>query len=293
MNSADRRALVAIPIVLLLAAFIAWAGSQGGYTFAGIPVFALGIAVALILQWIAFIPAYILKTEKFYDLMGSITYLSVAWLSVFLSPMADTRSWLLVGIISIWTIRLGVFLFQRVIAAGEDRRFRELKTSFPRFLLTWTVQGLWVSITIAAALAAITTTTRRDMELVGLLGFLVWLVGFGIEVIADRQKSQFRADPKNKGKFINTGLWSWSRHPNYFGEIVLWLGVALIAVPVLSGWQWLTLISPVFVVILLTRVSGLPMLERQADEKWGGQPDYEAYKSNTSILLLRPPLSSK
>ena len=293
MNSADRRAVVALPIVLLIAAFIAWAGSQGGYTIAGIPIFAVGIAIAFILQWIAFIPAYILQTEKFYDLMGSITYLTVTWLAVFLSPVTDSRSWLLLGIISIWTIRLGVFLFQRVRAAGEDRRFRELKTSFPRFLLTLTIQGLWVSITIAAALAAITTTTRQELGLVGLLGFLIWLVGFGIEVIADRQKSQFRAVPENKGKFINTGLWSWSRHPNYFGEIVLWIGVALIAVPVLSGWQWLTLISPIFVVILLTRVSGLPMLEKQADDKWGGQPEYEAYKSNTSILILRPPLRSK
>ena len=191
----------------------------------------------------------------------------------------DARSWLLLGIISIWTIRLGVFLLRRVLAAGEDRRFRDIKPSFARFLLTWTIQGLWVSLTIAAALAAITTMSRRDLGLIGLLGFLVWLIGFGIEVLADQQKSKFRADQQNAGKFINTGLWSWSRHPNYFGEIVLWIGVAIIAIPVLSGWQWLTLISPLFVVILLTRVSGVPMLEQQADEKWAGQADYEDYKA--------------
>jgi steroid 5-alpha reductase family enzyme len=196
-----------------------------------------------------------------------------------LSPAVDARSWLLLGIISIWTIRLGVFLLRRVLAAGEDRRFRDIKPSFARFLLTWTIQGLWVSLTIAAALAAITTMSRRDLGLIGLLGFLVWLIGFGIEVLADQQKSKFRADQQNAGKFINTGLWSWSRHPNYFGEIVLWIGVAIIAIPVLSGWQWLTLISPLFVVILLTRVSGVPMLEQQADEKWAGQADYEDYKA--------------
>ena len=289
MNQADRRAFISLPIVLLLAALIAWAGSQGGYTFYGIPVFALCIALAFIVQWVAFIPAYLLQTEKFYDLTGSITYLAATWVAVLLCTVADTRSWLLVVLVSIWTIRLGVFLFRRVLSAGEDRRFRELKPSFSRFLLTWTVQGLWVSLTLAAALAAITTTFRRDLGIIGLLGFLIWLVGFGIEVIADQQKSRFRANPQNAGKFIQTGLWAWSRHPNYFGEIALWIGVAIIAAPVLSGWQWLTMISPLFVVVLITRVSGLPMLERQADEKWGGQPDYEQYKASTPILILKPP----
>ena len=293
MNKSDRRAIIALPIILLVAALIAWAGSQGGYTVSGIAIFALCIAFAFILQWIAFIPAYILQTEKFYDLMGSITYLSVTFIAVLLSPVVDTRSWLLLGIISIWTIRLGVFLFLRIRAAGEDRRFRDIKPSFARFLLTWTVQGLWVSLTIAAALAAITTTTRLNLGLIGLLGFLVWLIGFGIEVVADQQKSRFREDPENAGKFINTGLWSWSRHPNYFGEIVLWIGVAIIAISVLSGWQWLTLVSPLFVVILLTRVSGVPMLERRADEKWGGQADYEEYKARTSLLLLKPPSANQ
>ena len=293
MNKSDRRAVISLPIILLVAAVIAWAGSQGGYTVSGIAIFALCIAFAFILQWIAFIPAYILQTEKFYDLMGSITYLSVTFIAVLLSPVVDTRSWLLLGIISIWTIRLGVFLFLRIRAAGEDRRFRDIKPSFARFLLTWTVQGLWVSLTIAAALAAITTTTRLNLGLIGLLGFLVWLIGFGIEVVADQQKSRFREDPENAGKFINTGLWSWSRHPNYFGEIVLWIGVAIIAISVLSGWQWLTLVSPLFVVILLTRVSGVPMLERRADEKWGGQADYEEYKARTSLLLLKPPSANQ
>jgi steroid 5-alpha reductase family enzyme len=289
MNKADRNALIALPIILLVAALIAWAGSQGGFTVSGIAIFALCIAFAFILQWIAFIPAYILQTEKFYDLMGSITYLSVTFIAVLLSPVVDARSWLLLGLISIWTIRLGVFLFQRIRAAGEDRRFRDIKPSFARFLLTWTIQGLWVALTVAAALAAITTITRRDLGLIGLLGFLVWLIGFGIEVVADQQKSRFREDPENAGKFIDRGLWSWSRHPNYFGEIVLWIGVAIIAVPVLNGWQYLTLISPIFVIILLTRVSGVPMLERRADEKWGGQADYDDYKTRTSLLILRPP----
>jgi steroid 5-alpha reductase family enzyme len=208
---------------------------------------------------------------------------------VTLSPVVDARSLLLLGIIGVWAIRLGSFLFMRIRAAGEDRRFREIKKSFARFLLTWTVQGLWVTFSIAAALAAITTELRLVLGVYAWIGFLVWSFGFGFEVIADMQKSQFKENPENDSKFINTGLWSWSRHPNYFGEIVLWIGVALIAFPVLRGWQLLTLISPIFIILLLTRISGIPMLEQRADEKWGGQEDYEAYKANTSVLIPRPP----
>ena len=291
MNKTELRAILAIPIILVFAAVVAWAGSQGGFVVFGIPILFICVAIAFIIQWLAFIPAYIRQTEKFYDLVGSITYLSVTWIAVLLNPVVDSRSWLLLAIISIWAIRLGTFLFRRVRAAGEDRRFREVKTSFVRFLIYWTVQGLWVSLTLAAALAAITSMTRLDLGIYAFLGFLLWVVGFSIEVIADRQKSKFRADPNNANKFINTGLWSWSRHPNYFGEILLWVGVAIIAIPVLSGWQWLTLISPIFVTILLTRVSGIPILEKLADEKWGGQAEYEDYKAKTSVLIPRPPAS--
>ncbi len=189
----------------------------------------------------------------------------------------------------IWAGRLGTYLFRRIRRAGKDERFDRIKPSFVRFLNAWTLQGLWVSLTLAAALAAITTTTREAIGVVTVIGALVWVAGFGIEATADRQKSRFRADPANKGRFISGGLWAWSRHPNYFGEIVLWIGVALVAVPVLRGWQWVTLISPVFVAFLLTRVSGVPLLEKRADEKWGGQEDYEAYKASTPVLVPRPP----
>jgi steroid 5-alpha reductase family enzyme len=150
-----------------------------------------------------------------------------------------------------------------------------------------------VTFTLAAALAAITTTTRKELDLLAVVGFLIWVFGFAIEVTADTQKSRFRADPKNKGRFIQTGLWAWSRHPNYFGEIVLWIGVAIIALPVLRGWQWVTLISPVFVALLITRISGVPMLEKRADERWGGQEEYEAYRERTPVLIPRPRFSSR
>jgi len=288
MKNSDRNALIAFPVVILIGLGIAIAGSQGGASALGMPIYALSVGLAFLIQWLAFIPAFLLQSEKFFDLTGSITYISVTTIAVLLSPVVDGRSILLWVLVVIWAARLGTFLFRRIHQAGKDARFDEIKPSFIRFLNTWTLQGLWVTFTLAAALAAITTATRVAFGWFAWIGILVWVFGFAFEVIADAQKSRFRADPENKGKFIQTGLWAWSRHPNYFGEIVLWIGVTIIALPVLRGWQWVTLISPVFVALLLTRISGVPILERRADEKWGGQGDYEAYKERTPVMIPRP-----
>ena len=287
MKTTDRNALIAFPILILIGILVALAGSQGGASVAGVPLFALSVGLAFLIQWLVFIPAYLLQTEKFFDLTGSITYIFVIAIAVFFSKGADGRSILLAALVVIWAIRLGSFLFSRIQKAGKDDRFDEIKPSFIRFLNVWTIQGLWVTFTMAAALVSITTTSRKELDLFAIVGFLVWIFGFAIEVIADSQKRRFSANPDNKGKFIRTGLWSRSRHPNYFGEIILWVGVAMIALPVLQGWQWVALISPVFVTLLLTRVSGVPLLENKADKKWGGQADYESYKKNTPVLIPR------
>lgn len=285
MKTADRNALITFPVLIIVGALVALAGSQGGTSVAGVPLFALSVGLAFLIQWLVFIPAYIFQTEKFFDLTGSLTYISVTTIAVIFSEGVDGRTILLAALVVIWAIRLGSFLFGRIKKAGKDDRFDEIKPSFIRFLNVWTIQGLWVTFTMAAALVAITTTTRKELDLFAIVGFLIWVFGFAIEVIADSQKSRFSANPDNKGKFIQTGLWSISRHPNYFGEIALWVGVAVIALPILQGWQWVALISPVFVAFLLTRVSGIPLLENKADKKWGGQEDYESYKKRTPILI--------
>lgn len=287
MKTSNRNALVTFLTVILIAFLVALAGSQASYLFSGIPVFGLMVGLAFLIQWVAFIPAFTLQTEKFYDITGSITYITVMILAAVLSRNVDARALLVLTLVVIWALRLGTFLFGRIRKAGKDDRFDQIKPSFLRFLNAWTIQGLWVTFTASAALAAITTTRRVALDIFAVLGLLIWAFGFGFEVIADAQKSRFNANPDNRGKFIQSGLWSRSRHPNYFGEIVLWVGVAVIALPVLQGWQWVALISPVFVTVLLTRVSGVPPLEKKADQKWGGRDDYEAYKKRTPVLIPR------
>lgn len=287
MEKSDQNALIALPIVILVGVGAAFAGSPGSLSVFGMPLFALAVALAFLIQWLVFIPAFLLQSEKFFDLTGSLTYITVATLSVLLSPVVDDRAILVMALVLVWAARLGTFLFNRILEEGKDSRFDDIKPSFLRFLNTWTLQGLWVTFTLAAGLAVITGQTRRELGWFALVGFLIWALGFSIEVLADAQKNRFRADPDNAGKFIQSGLWSRSRHPNYFGEITLWVGIAVIALPVLRGWGWVTLISPVFVTLLLTRVSGIPMLEKKADERWGGQEEYEKYKESTPVLIPR------
>jgi steroid 5-alpha reductase family enzyme len=289
MNKANIQPFVAVAGILTVAVSMSVAGSQSGESFGGIRVFALCAIIAFAIQWLAFIPAYVAQTERFFDLTGSITYITVAAVGVVAVGNWEPRSLVIAALIFVWALRLGWFLFQRVRRSGGDRRFDSIKQSFPSFFLTWTVQGLWVLLTSAAGLAAITTAKPAALEWIAFVGIAVWAVGFAIEMVADAQKRAFRSDPANRGRFIRSGLWAWSRHPNYFGEIVIWVGIAIIAAPALSGWQWVTMVSPVFVFVLLTRVSGIPILERQATARWGDDQDYREYRTKTPVLVPRPP----
>jgi len=267
---------------------MATAGSDGGLHLHGIPLFAACGLLAFSIQWLAFIPAFIFQTERYFDLLGSLTYIGLALVALLYSTQ-DTGAILVASMVIIWATRLGSFLFKRVIRDGHDARFVRIKPDFLRFFMTWSLQGLWVLVTFSAGLAALTSGRAWPLDVFVGAGCLLWLSGFIIEVVADRQKSDFRKDPANKDRFIQHGIWAWSRHPNYFGEILLWSGIALASLPMLQGWQYLTLISPVFVFVLLTRISGVSMLEARANKKWGHHEDYKNYCAKTPMLVLKPP----
>lgn len=248
------------------------------------------VILAFLIQWLAYIPAYVFQTEKFYDLTGSLTYLSVTWYALILASgdfaSANVTNIVIVLLISLWALRLGSFLFMRIHKDGEDKRFRTIKPSATQFFMTWTLQGLWVSLCSMCALTAISSDSGVVINALFYFGLGLFVLGFSTEIVADNQKSKFRSFPENRDKFITTGLWAKSRHPNYFGEIVLWTGIAVMSFSSLEGWQYLTLISPIFTYILLVYVSGVRMLEARADIKWGHDENYKKYKSNTPVLWL-------
>ena len=245
------------------------------------------VLIAFAIQWVLFIPAYLMQTEKFYDLAGSLTYISIISYVFYKSSEFNLGNLVLSLFIIIWAVRLGSFLFFRIKKAGEDKRFRDIKPSPTRFFMTWTLQGMWVSICSACAITAMSTSEGILMNTLFFVGAITFILGFLIEVIADNQKTKFRSNPDNKDKFISTGLWSYSRHPNYLGEITLWTGVAIMSFSSLSGLQLITLISPVFTYFLLVYVSGVRLLEARGKRKWGHLDSYQEYIKNTPTLLFK------
>ena len=283
------RDIGAIAFCILTAYLVAIAASVDGAIFSGLPVILLCAIVSFATHWIIAVPSLITSSEKYFDFTGMVATLLLVLTSMFalLSSGAEAsiRSVFVATFVSVWTLRLGIFLYKRIVKAGEDRRFRDIKKSLPKFLMTWTLSALWVFLTTVNAITLIALNPLEPIGVFFVFGVLLWLLGFGFEVIADRQKKHFSEQPENKGRFITQGLWSISRHPNYFGEIILWTGIAIISLPFLSGWQFVTLVSPMFVFLLLTRISGLPFLEEKAEKKWGENRDYIEYKKRTPILV--------
>ena len=257
-------------------------------TLTGLNLVQNAVLLAFLIHWLLFIPAYLLKTEKFFDLSGSVTYISIVSYVLFFNYNSENiiGNLILASFIIIWAVRLGSFLFFRIKKAGEDKRFRELKISFTRFFLVWNISGMWVSFCSMCAITAISSGNGVQLNPLFYIGAVTFLVGFILEIVADHQKTAFRKDPKNKDKFINTGLWARSQHPNYVGEITLWAGIALISCSSLEGWECITLISPIFTYWLLVFVSGIPQLEDSGEKKWGHLKAYQDYTKNTPKLIF-------
>jgi len=280
--------LVAL-ICVLIPGSIAYAISDNSLLINDVPVIYYCIAISYLIHWIVFIPSYLQKTEKFYDFTGMIAYLSIIGFALYqkkqILGIIDFDSMLIGILISVWTLRLGMFLFYRVFKVGEDDRFEAVKTSASRFFIWFTVSGLWASLTSIAAINILTTKIDHNNYYFVYLGALVWLFGFLFEVISDYQKMKFKNIPDNKNKFIDTGLWSLSRHPNYFGEIILWIGIFIITLPSISGIDYITIISPIFVYFLLNKISGINLLEIKAQKRWGKLDSYKEYRSKTPQLI--------
>ena len=247
------------------------------------------VIISFLLQWALFFPAYFYQTEKFYDISGSINYIlivSYIYINNYITYGFKIGNLVLSFLIFVWAIRLGMFLFLRIQKDGEDKRFGSIKPSATKFFMTWTIQATWASICSLCALTGISSNSGVVINNLFFLGLTFFIVGFFIEVVADIQKTKFRKNPKNKNNFITTGLWAYSRHPNYLGEISIWTGISIISFSSLSNLQYVTLISPIFTYVLLVYVSGVNLLEESGNKKWGHLKGYKEYIQKTPRLLF-------
>lgn len=252
----------------------------------GIQNITYAVLFIFLIHLLIFVPSYYFQTEKFFDLTGTISYVSSVLFIFFKSNTVESinlGSLALSTFIIIWSLRLGTFLFLRIKKAGKDRRFNQIKKSFSWFFMTFSISGMWVTICSICALTGV--ANGIIFSSITIIGIVIFLIGFTIEIIADSQKTKFRAKDGNKDKFISSGLWKYSRHPNYLGEIILWLGISLISLSSLEGFQYVTLISPIFTYLLLVNVSGINLLEKSGDKKWGKLESYKKYKEKTPRLI--------
>ena len=252
----------------------------------GIQNITYAVLCIFLIHLLIFVPSYFFQTEKFFDLTGTISYVSSVLFIFFKSNTVESinlGSIVLSTFIIIWSLRLGIFLFLRIKKAGKDRRFNEIKKSFSWFFMTFSVSGMWVTICSICALTGIANGIIFSSTTI--IGIIIFIIGFTIEIIADSQKTKFRANDDNKDKFISSGLWKYSRHPNYLGEIILWLGISLISFSSLEGFQYITLISPIFTYLLLVNVSGINFLEKSGEKKWGHLESYKKYLKETPRLF--------
>ena len=278
-----------IILTILIPSSLSLLISDNSISINGYPVLLYCVLISFTIHLIIFIPSAIMKNEKFYDFTGMIAYLSIIIFALQQKYIQihsiDIYSLVLSLLISIWTLRLGIFLFYRVLKVGEDIRFKDVKNNALKFFVWFSISSLWVSLTTMAAMNVVTSKNyNKDLTLL-CIGTIIWIIGFLFEIISDYQKIKFKNNASNKNKFIDSGLWSISRHPNYFGEIVLWIGIYIITLPSTSGLEYLGIISPLFVIVLLNKVSGINLLEASADKKWGSSKEYQKYKKITPKLI--------
>jgi steroid 5-alpha reductase family enzyme len=243
-------------------------------------LFALGFSILLNLAM--FVPAYIFQTDKLTDISYAVTFFCLAAFGFFLSSKENLHAVVFV-LVALWSFRLGGFLFMRIMRTGKDARFDGMRDKPLKFIRFWILQGITVPIILTGAILA-TNTDKTMLNLLSICGVVVFLAGLALEASADSQKSKFTQ--KNTGLWIDQGAWRMSRHPNYLGEILVWIGMYLVVVSSLSGVDKLwALTSPVYITVLLLFVSGIPPLEKSADKKWGNNKDYLAYKKKVPVLV--------
>jgi steroid 5-alpha reductase family enzyme len=251
-----------------------------------IEVILIALAIALVVNLVLFLFAYQLRSDKLTDISYAISFFEIDLAGLFYAHKRTAFSYFLFALVTVWAFRIGYFLYLRVMKAGKDRRFDKIRQNFTDFGKFWVGQAITAWILMLPVVLA--EYKGGKANLLVYIGAIIWLLGFITEFVADYQKFKFKQSNDNSNKWISTGLWRYSRHPNYFGEILIWLGIYVFCFSSLSiVLRVICLGSPVLITLLLVYVSGIPILEKSADKKWGDIKEYKAYKTRTSVLIPR------
>lgn len=252
---------------------------------------AVAVAALMVGTWLV---SLVLRNASIVDITWGLGFVVVAWVSALRADAASGAASVLVAMVTVWGLRLGVYLFWRNHGNGEDYRYVAMRRRWgKRFWLislatVFVLQGalMWiVSLPVQVAHVG----DARDGALAGValvIGLALYAIGLLFEVVGDAQLARFKADPTNEGKVMRSGLWRYTRHPNYFGDACVWWGVGIVAQAVTGTW-W-ALLGPLVMNILLLRVSGVALLERSLRKR---KPDYAEYVRTTSAFVPRPPRS--
>lgn len=249
---------------------------------------AITAIVTVVFQFMFFVVTYLCRFDKLTDFAGGSNFVILALLTLLLGQTYYARQIVITTLTVVWGARLALFLLYRILQWGEDRRFDDKRDSLGKLAVFWTLQAVWVW---TVSLPVTFINASEDNPPIGaadIIGWLMWAVGFLTESVADAQKTSFKNKAENKGKWCDAGLWAISRHPNYFGEILLWWGVFVASIPILSGGTWAAVLGPIFITLILLFVSGIPLLEQSMDERYATRPEYLQYKKHTSPLIPLP-----
>ncbi len=229
------------------------------------------------------------KSDKLTDLSYGLTFIITAISALFINSSPKLPQYIVLIIIIIWGVRLSGYLFVRILKTKKDRRFDQIREKPFRFALFWLFQAVSIWIIMLTSVAILSSKTKPDNYYIFLIGIIASLTGLAFETIADLQKYRFKSNPKNKDKWIESGLWKYSRHPNYFGEMLVWWGLYLASIPFVGKYSPIFAISPFYISWLLIKVLGIPLLEKEHMKKYKDNPKYKSYVKRTSVLIPLPP----
>lgn len=251
------------------------------------PHLLIALLLILLLNYAVFLLAYKQQTDHYTDITYAFSFLFVAAYFFFSGGDYSTSKSFLFLMIALWALRLGIYLRSRVVNMGEDKRFINIRPYFGRFFRFFTIQGVGICLISLPFLIGFQKDLypNNQYNWVKFLGAFLMIGGFLMEAIADYQKNTFRNDENNNGQFMSIGLYSFIRHPNYLGEILFWTGVFIFVSPFLIGWEYLSIISPIFISILLIFISGIRLLEKSSSKRYGHLDSYQAYFNSTWRLI--------